>query len=389
MRDPRASYPQKNRLRRFFETLLNPAVMLAFVLLGTGGALVVSLEKGIEPVDLSLLAGRGLGSQRPVSPQIQSIIVKRLNGKKDFFPPGIKMVDATAESGMTFAHVQSGMTLTSLNEVIGSGACVADYDRDGFPDIYAVNGSGFAHYYGKRWWWSDPPGNALYRNKGDGTFEDVASGAGVARQGWGMGCAFGDYDNDGYPDLYVTNYGANVLYHNNGDGTFADVTDHARAGDKRWGTSAVWFDYDNDGDLDFYVVNYVVFDKGMTPGEPNSAFKAIQPFLMDSSLFDGEGNVLFRNNGGGTFTDVTAAAGVANSAGRSMGAVAFDYDNDGDQDLYIANDGSRNILFRNNGDGTFTDVGGALGVDSPLSGMGVSAGDYDNDGDMDIFFTCP
>lgn len=372
---------------RILGILLNPAIILAFVLLGTGGALVFFSEKGIESVDLSRMTGSGLGSRRPVPPATESFLEQRLSGENDSPPPGIRLVDATRESGLTFAHVQSGMTLTSLNEVIGPGACVADYDRDGFSDIYAVNGSGFANYYGKRWWWSDPPDNALYRNKGDGTFEDVARRAGVAHQGFGMGCAFGDYDNDGYPDLYVTNDGPNVLYHNNGDGTFTDVTEAAGVGDGRWGTAIVWFDYDNNGDLDLYVVNYVAFDKGMTPAEPNSAFKAVQPFLMNSALFDSEANVLFRNNGDGTFTDVTAAAGVANSPGRGMGAAALDYDNDGDQDLYIANDESRNVLFRNNGDGTFAEAGGAMGVDSPLSGMGVSAGDYDNDGDMDIFFT--
>lgn len=303
--------------------------------------------------------------------------------------PSIVFRDATLESGIDFRHLQGGEKLTAISEVMGSGACTADYDNDGYLDIYAVNGSGYTHHYGKKWWWGTEPVNRLYRNHMDGTFVDVTEKAGVGDKGWGMGCAFGDYDNDGDPDLYVTNYGANVLYKNNGDGTFSDVTDAAGVGDKGWGMSTAWGDYDLDGDLDLYVANYLIFDKTMRPGEPNSAFKVSTPFLMDSKLFDSEANVLYRNNGDGTFSDVTAAARVGNSPGKSLGVIFLDYNRDGFPDIYIANDNSRNVLYRNDGNGVFTDVGGGLGVDSPLNGMGVDAGDYDNDGDLDIFSTHP
>lgn len=300
---------------------------------------------------------------------------------------GIRFKDVTLESGIEFFHAQGGKMLNAISEVIGSGACMTDYDNDGFVDIYAVNGVGYTHYYGKKWWWSKNPYNTLYHNNGDGTFTDVTEKAGVGDKGWGMGCAFGDYDNDGNPDLYVTNYGANVLYHNNGDGTFTNVTEKAGVGDEGWGTSIAWGDYDNDGNLDLYIANYLVFDKTMNPGEPNSAFKIGMPLLMDSKLFEGQKNVLYRNNGDGTFTDVTDEAGVGNSPGKSMGVVFSDVNDDGNQDIYIANDKSRNVLYLNDGNGRFVDAGGNLGVDSPLSGMGAAIGDYDNDGDMDIFST--
>ncbi|MCP5002973.1 MAG: VCBS repeat-containing protein, partial [Planctomycetes bacterium] len=231
------------------------------------------------------------------------------------------------------------------------------------------------------------PYNTLYHNNGDGSFTDVTEKVGVGDKGWGMGCASGDYDNDGNPDIYVTNYGNNILYHNNGDGTFTNVTDEAGVGNDGWGTSIAWGDYNNDSNLDLYITNYIIFDKTMNPGEPNIAFKIDMPLLMDSTLFEGHRNVLYRNNGDGTFTDATEEAGVGNLPGKSMGVVFSDFNDDDNQDIYIVNDKSRNVLYLNNGNGGFKDVGGALGVDSPLSGMGVAIGDYDNDGGMDIFST--
>lgn len=315
---------------------------------------------------------------------VEKIISKKAEGSNHYLD--IKFKDVTLESGIDFLHSQGGKMLNAISEVVGAGACMADYDNDGFLDIYAVNGAGYTHYYGKKWWYKKPY-NTLYHNNGDGTFTDVTETAGVGDDGWGMGCAFGDYDNDGNPDLYVTNYGANVLYQNNGDGTFTDVTEKAGVGDEGWGTSLSWGDYDNDGNLDIYIANYIVFDKTMNPGEPNRAFKISMPLLMDSKLYEGQRNVLYRNNGDGTFMDVTDMAGVGNSPGKSMSAVFCDFNNDNNQDIYIVNDKSRNVLYVNNGNGTFTDLGGALGIDSPLSGMGVAIGDYDNDGDMDIFST--
>ncbi len=308
--------------------------------------------------------------------------------KKGEYPPiKINFKDVTLESGIDFYHTQGGRMLNAISEVVGSGACTADFDNDGFSDIYAVNGTGYTHFYGKKWWWYKTPHNTLYHNNGDGTFTDVTEKAGVGDSGWGMGCAFADYDNDGDPDLYVTNYGSNILYRNNGDGTFLNVTEKAGVGDEGWGTSIAWGDYDNDGDPDIYVANYLVFHKTMNPAEPNSAFKMNRPLLMRSKLFDGQRNVLYQNNGDGSFTDVTDRAGVGNAPGRSLGVVFFDYNNDGYPDIYITNDSSRNVLYKNSGGGFFTDVGGESGIDSPLSGMGVAVGDYDNDGDMDIFST--
>ena len=176
-------------------------------------------------------------------------------GNKDTTPLIIKFRDATLESGIRFRHVQGGMKLSAITEVMGSGACTADYDGDGFWDIHAVNGSGYTHYYGKKWWWGKDPQNALYHNNGDGTFTDMTSVAGMGGKGWGMGCAFGDYDNDGDPDLYVTNYGANVLYKNNGDGTFSDATKFAGVGNEGWGTSVAWGDYDKDGYMSAAFLN--------------------------------------------------------------------------------------------------------------------------------------
>jgi len=206
-----------------------------------------------------------------------------------------------------------------------------------------------------------------------------------------MGCAAADYNNDGYQDIYVTYYGKNILYKNNGNGTFMNVADKTGVNGKKekWSTSAAWADYDNDGWLDLYVVNYIKFDKYMNPGEFNSAYQMPTNLLMNSKIYTGSANILFHNNKDGTFTDVTKKAGVEDSAGKGLGVIFSDFDNDRDPDIYVVNDGARNILFLNNGNGTFTDTGGEAGVDTPLSGMGVAVGDYDNDADFDIFSTYP
>ncbi len=363
-----------------YRIFLNPGFAFVMLFLATG-IVIVKHESSDEVAEIEIADNESLGS---VS---DAVSADKFNNDDINNSAGIRFKDVTLESGIEFFHAQGGKMLNAISEVIGPGACMADYDNDGFVDIYAVNGTGYTHYYGKKWWWSKDSYNTLYHNNGDGTFTDVTEKTGVGDKGWGMGCAFGDYDNDGSPDLYVTNYGANVLYHNNGDGTFTNVTEKAGVGDERWGTSIAWGDYDNDGNLDLYIANYLVFDKTMNPGEPNSAFKIDMPLLMDSKLFEGQRNLLYRNNGDGTFTDVTDDAGVGNSPGKSMGVVFSDVNNDGNQDIYITNDKSRNVLYLNDGNGRFTDVGGKLGVDSPLSGMGAAIGDYDNDGDMDIFST--
>ncbi|WP_096892686.1 sister chromatid cohesion protein PDS5 [Candidatus Scalindua japonica] len=363
-----------------YRILLNPGFIFVILFIATGIVIIKHVSRG-EVEDISSAGKKTLGSMSDTLSDDKS--GKDGSDKST----GIVFKDVTLESGIEFFHTQGGKMLNAISEVIGSGACMADYDNDGFVDIYSVNGAGYTHYYGKKWWWSKDPYNTLYHNNGDGTFTDVTEKAGVGDKGWGMGCAFSDYDNDGNPDLYVTNYGANVLYHNNGDGTFTNVTEKAGVGDEGWGTSIAWGDYDNDGNLDLYIANYLVFDKTMNPGEPNSAYKIDMPLLMDAKLFEGQRNVLYRNNGDGTFMDVTDQAGVGNSPGKSMGVVFSDVNNDGNQDIYITNDKSRNVLYLNNGNGNFTDIGGKLGVDSPMSGMAAAIGDYDNDGDMDIFST--
>lgn len=300
--------------------------------------------------------------------------------------------DIAAASGITFTHVQAADAIDSIKDVIGSGVCFIDYNRDGYADLYFVNGSGFNHYHGRQPWWYQGtlPTSVLYRNNKDGTFTDVAQQAGVGAQGWGMGCAVADYDNDGHPDLFVTNYGPNILYRNNGDGTFSDATEKTLPSEKdpeRWSTGAVWGDYDNDGLLDLYVLGYLKFDKKMRAFESNKAYAEPMSSLFESKLYNSQSNILYRNNGDGTFSDLTAAAGVADSAGKGMSAVFTDYNGDRFLDLYIVNDGPRNVLFLNERNGTFSEVGGEVGVDTPQRGMGATAGDYDNDGGVDLFST--
>ncbi|MBI1928211.1 CRTAC1 family protein [Candidatus Poribacteria bacterium] len=321
-----------------------------------------------------------------------------------------QFVDVTKAVGIHFKHHDGRSGHRYFVEPLGSGAAFLDYDRDGFQDIYFVNGADLASPQHPR---SIPPSkedrgdvggeglpwNALYRNNGDGTFTDVTETAGVGDTGYGMGCTVGDYDNDGFPDLYVTNFGANVLYHNNGDGTFTDVTARTGTGDRRWGASCAFADYDNDGFLDLYVTNYV---KYTIESDKVCMNKGIRSYC-DPRLYEGEQDVLYHNNGDGTFTDVTQVAGFSppffppklggtEGGGRGLAVVFGDYDDDGDQDLYVANDADPNFLYRNNGDGTFTDVGLIAGValseDGEVeNGMGADFGDYNNDGRLDLVVT--
>ena len=296
----------------------------------------------------------------------------------------IKLVDITAKSNITFIH-QSGATPDKrMVETFGSGVAWIDYDNDGFVDLYFVNGA---------------PGaaNALYRNnKGDGTFTDVTAQAGVAGDGdtssFKTGVAVGDYDGDGYLDLYVTALGPNILFRNNGNGTFTDVTAAAgvAGGPKEWSTSTGFFDFDRDGDLDLYVVNYLDYRLEDNPycGLRKPGYR----MYCHPTIFDGMADRLFRNNGDGTFTDVSKAAGIANPAGKGLGVTFCDFDRDGDIDVYVANDLVRNFLYRNNGDGTFLDVayGAGVGFDvngKPQAGMGVDCADVDGNGFPDIFVT--
>jgi len=291
-----------------------------------------------------------------------------------------QFVDVTAQAGITFKHTSAATGRYYYLESYGSGAAFLDYNNDGHLDIYLLNGSRMPGFQPEK-----PPTNVLYRNNGDGTFTDVTAIAGVGDTSYSFGCAIADYDNDGDQDIYVTNFGPNILYRNNGDGTFTDVTEEAGVGDTLWGTSATFVDYDNDGFLDLYVCNYVDWS---VEKDKKCYHRGIRSYC-DPAEYPGVPDVLYHNNGDGTFTDVTKSAGVFIPWGKGLGVVCGDYDNDGDQDIYVANDGVQNCLFRNNGDGTFTEVGLFSGVGfnengKAEAGMGTDFGDYNNDGFLDI-----
>ena len=298
----------------------------------------------------------------------------------------VRFEDATAGSGIAFRHVNGATGRKYMLETLGSGLCVFDYDGDHLQDIYFVQSGGLPGFEAAR-----RPTCALYRNAGGGRFVDVTGAAGVGGPDrYGFGCVAGDVDGDGDRDLYVTYYGPNVLYRNEGDGTFIDATLPAGVGDPMWGASAGLADYDGDGDLDLYVVNYVDYDldNDLYCGENRPGYRSV----CHPKNFDSQPDVLYRNRGDGTFEDVTASAGIHDRTGKGLGLVWGDYDGDGDDDLYVANDDTPNFLFRNRGDGTFIEVGELSGValsedGIPQAGMGVAMADYDNDGRPDIFVT--
>ena len=287
-------------------------------------------------------------------------------------------------TGINFTHSRGPRT-SLLPEDMGSGAGFADYDGDGDLDLYIVNNPGpLAQKL------TDMSArNVLYRNNGNGTFTDVTVETNVGDQGYGMGCIFGDYDNDGDLDLYVTNYGQNVLYRNTGNGSFTNVTLDAGVGDLLWSTGAAFGDYDNDGNLDLYVCNYVEYDLselGAMQEESMQAGKPV-PSALNPHIFAPQDNVLYRNNGDGTFADVTAELGVEAHGGRSLQVIFSDLDLDGDLDLYVANDTSPNFVYRNNGDGTFEDISEASWAADFRGSMGLTSGDYDGDQDLDLFMS--
>jgi hypothetical protein len=309
--------------------------------------------------------------------------------------PAVVLTDVTAESKIDFRSMNGAPVREKLwlTEAVGSGAAWLDFDGDGHLDLYFVNGSSHSLAPGE----GEP--NRLYRGNGQGVFRDVTAQGGVGDRRWGFGVAVGDIDNDGDPDLYVTNLGRNTLYRNNGNGTFSDVTSAAGVGDTSFGVSTAFFDMDNDGDLDLYVNNYVVFDREKIPKKgvkrttsPFCIFKGVHVVCGPNGLIPAQ-NSLYRNNGDGTFTDVTRSAGVWLEEPRySLGVVTADYDNDGDQDIYVANDSVRNSLWRNDGKGRFEDVGlltlAALNLDGkPQAGMGTNFGDFDGDGWLDLIVT--
>ena len=305
----------------------------------------------------------------------------------------VSIFEVRTPSGIPFVHQNSPTSSKYLIETMGGGVALLDYNNDGRLDIFLVNSGdlhspmpvpvNFHRNLPKYW-------NRLYRQNADGTFTDVTKAAGLAdagNQNYGMGVAVGDYDNDGYPDIYVTNFGKNTLYHNNGNGTFTDVTQKAGVAAGGWSVSAGFFDYDNDGYLDLFVTRYMKW----SIAENKVCGGSFQTYCPPGA-FPATTNILYHNNGDGTFTDVSETSGIASKKGRSLGVAFNDYDGDGFPDIFVANDGMEEFLFHNNKNGTFTeraeDAGVALTDDgSVYAGMGVDFRDYDNDGKPDIIVT--
>ena len=304
-------------------------------------------------------------------------------------PLKIAFTDITKQAGITFKHVASP-DKKYIVESMSGGVALLDYDNDGDLDIYMVNSLTVDLVKSKGKTKSD-----LYRNDGNGKFTEVGEKAGVSDIGWGMGAAVGDYNNDGFEDLYVTCLGPDHLLKNNGNGTFTDVTAKAGVNDPRWSTGAAFVDYDNDGDLDLFVSNYVDFDINNLPefGQGKTCTYKSIPVQCGPRGLKGAGDSLFRNNGDGTFTDVSKQAGVEDANGYyGLGVLTGDFDDDGLIDIFVANDSTPNFHYRNKGDGTFEEIGFSAGTavnenGSEQGSMGVTAGDYDHDGKLDIFIT--
>jgi hypothetical protein len=290
------------------------------------------------------------------------------------------------EIGLDFVHSIGDKELSNIVESSGAGAAFLDYDKDGFIDLYVCNGTWIQGLNSGE----KPeimPENHLYHNLGNGTYEDVTKKAGVGGPWYSMGVTVGDYNNDGFPDLFVSNYGTNVLYKNNGNGSFSDVTKKSKVGgtEKEFSVGAVWFDYDNDGFLDLYVGNYLNFD-------PNYKYYYAPDGFPGPLAYDAQPDILYHNNGDGTFDDVTQAMGITDVDGRAMGVGAIDYDEDGFVDLYVANDHTMNYLWHNNGGKGFTDMGTPSGTAFGQSGesavsMSVDFADYTGSGRMDMFIS--
>src|SRR5947207_8673919 len=320
---------------------------------------------------------------------------------------GVRFEALGARAGLTAPTVYGGRTENKyILETTGCGAAFFDYDNDGWLDLFLVNGQTLQGTESPR------PSNRLLRNNRDGTFTDVTEKAGLVLTGWGQGVCIGDYDNDGFDDLFVTYWGHNVLYHNNGDGTFTDVSDKAGVAGSGtcWGAGCAFLDYDRDGHLDLFVANYVNFDPAKAPRPGDSAYCRYNDIAVPCGPlgFAGGTNILYRNRGDGTFADVSEASGIARPRGPSalvfassnwqpvgsygMGAASADFDNDGWPDIYVACDSAPSLLYRNNHDGTFREIAIPAGCafdenGIALAGMGVGIGDYDGDGWLDIVRT--
>ena len=305
----------------------------------------------------------------PVSPSPQSLIRFR---------------DVTEETGISFIHTDGSSGQRYIMETVTAGLALFDYDGDGYIDVYFLNG---APLRGTKV--EAPPRNALYRNEGGWKFTDVTEEAGVGDVGFGLGVAVGDYDNDGNQDLFLNNYGPNVLYRNNGDGSFSDVTEEAGVrGGPQVGAGASFLDVDGDGDLDLYVANYVNFTYDTHRVHLEDGF----PRYVSPRAYPPAPDLLYRNNGDGTFTDVSMESGIGEHAGSGMGMVCADFDKDHDTDIFVLNDVAGNFFFKNDGSGRFEEAGllaGAAynGYGDGVGSMGIDCGDYDNDGRLDFFMT--
>jgi hypothetical protein len=365
--------------------LLFPWLVLVSVLPGAGQ----DEKEKRQPESMGVATGRA----RPPVKDSQSRPITA-GGFVDNAP--VVFADVTRESGLAaFRHRSGSLEKTSIIDTPGSGVALLDYDDDGWLDVYLLNGSTVAALKGKE----PPPRALLFRNKHDGTFTDVTAKAGVANERWGFGVAAADYDNDGWPDLYVANYGENRLYHNNRDGTFTDVAERAGVAGGGWSAGPSWGDYDRDGLVDLFVPGYVKYDVDHPPesGKAGVARASCQfhgvPVFCGPRGLTGEGDHLFRNNGDGTFSDVSRKAGVSDPHGYyGFASVFVDVDDDGWVDLAVANDSVPNHLYRNRRDGTFEDIsymsGFALNGDGrEQASMGIAVGDYDRDGKVDLCVT--
>lgn len=309
-------------------------------------------------------------------------------------PSPVTFTDIVAQTKINFRHQASPTSAKYLLETMGGGVAMFDYDNDGRMDLFFTNGAAIKDSMTKnatpdktepRFW------NRLYHQRVDGTFQDVTEHAALKGTGYSMGCATGDYDNDGYVDLYVSGYGENQLYHNNGDGTFKDVTQKAGVRAGGWSTSAGWIDYDRDGRLDLFVARYLDWDfenGSIQCGDTRPGFRA----YCHPDNFKGVANILYHQKLDGMFEDVSAKAGIADSTGKALGVAFADFDNDGWPDIFVANDSVRQSLYHNKRDGTFEDLAVAAGAGydengKTFAGMGVDAGDYNNDGWPDAFIT--